>query len=187
MKGFDFDGTLYRGDSTLDFYLFAVQKQPRCLRALPAQLKGAALFGAKHIDRDEFKERFYRFLGYLADVGSLVDDFWKTHGNKVNGLVMDEAAAGDLVISASPAFLLKPFCDRMGLELIASEVDETTGALLGPNCRGKEKVRRFRETYGDLMLDEFYTDSLADTPMTTCARISYLVDGERINRFDKKA
>lgn len=183
MKGFDFDGTLYRGDSTLDFYLFCLRKRLRCLRAVPAQLWGGLLFAAGRIDRVEFKGRFYRFLPKIEDIDGLVACFWKEHGQKVYEQVVAQSAPDDLVISASPTFLLRPFCEAAGMALIASEVDAKTGALLGPNCRGEEKVRRFREAYGDLTLDEFYTDSLADTPMTRCARASYLVVHGSIEPF----
>lgn len=183
MRGFDFDGTLYRGDSTFDFYLFTLRKRSRCARVLPNQLMGIWLFAMKRIDREEFKARFYSFLRYVDDVPGLVEAFWRRHAYKVNEPILRKAVTGDLVISASPSFLLGPFCEHKGLSLIASEVDMTTGALIGPNCRGGEKVRRFREQYGDLILDEFYTDSLVDAPMAACARRSYLVRRSDVKGF----
>lgn len=183
MNGFDFDGTLYRGDSTLDFYFFVVRKQPRCLRALPRQIKGAFLFALKRIDRDEFKECFYCFLRYAHGIDDLIDAFWAKHRSKIYPSVMERVVAGDLVISASPTFLLQPFCSDIGVELIASEVDKAAGKLLGLNCRREEKVRRFHDAYGDIELDEFYSDSLTDTPMAACATKSFLIDHGSIKPF----
>lgn len=183
MNGFDFDGTLYRSDSTFDFWMFALKKCPRCACALPAQLKAAILFVCKRIDREEFKGRFYRFLSYIEGIDVLVNNFWQHYEKKINYCVLQRTQPGDLIISASPRFLLAPFAKKRNLELIASEVDEKSGKLLGLNCRGEEKVRRFREAYRDIVLEEFYTDSQADIPMTHWAKRSYFVKGEVIFDF----
>ena len=85
-------------------------------------------------------------------------------------------APGDLVISASPDFLLREVCERRGLALIASRVDPSTGIYEGRNCNGQEKVARFRELYPDTPVHRFFSDSLGDTPMARLAEEAWLVD-----------
>ncbi len=48
----------------------------------------------------------------------------------------------DVIISASPEFLLRPICNRLGIRhLIASRVDARSGAYDGQNCAtGREGV-----------------------------------------------
>lgn len=181
MKAFDFDGTLYRGDCTVDFYLWCLRKRPKCVFALPKQMRGAFRFALKRIDRNEWKEAFYSFLAYLVDADVLISEFWRSHSKKLNKAVLGFAEEGDVVISASPSFLLCEPCTALGLRLIASEVDRSSGKLLGPNCRGEEKVHRFRSEFGPMRLGEFYTDSLVDTPMMKLAERSYVVHGSRID------
>lgn len=182
-NGFDFDGTLYDGDCTLDFYRFALKQHPRCLVALPAQIIGAALFGLRLLSRDRFKERFYSFLGFLPDIEPLVASFWDAHAKKLKPEVVERASKGDVVVSASPEFLLEPLCAKFGLELVASQVDPRTGKLLGPNCRGSAKVQRLQESGYDPVFSEFYTDSSADLPLVRLAQRSYLVTKQGICEY----
>ena len=62
------------------------------------------------------------------------------------------------------------------IRLIASQVDPHTGRVLGPNCSGQEKVRRFREQYPDAQIEEFYSDSHNDDPLAHLAAKAYFVD-----------
>ena len=41
--------------------------------------------------------------------------------------------------------MLKGICDKLDVNLIASNFDKKTGALIGNNCYGDEKVRRLKE------------------------------------------
>ena len=66
------------------------------------------------------------------------------------------------------------------MSLIASGIDPATGLFEGANCRGEEKVRRFREQYPEGVIDEFYTDSKADLPLARIARKAFAVDGEKV-------
>ena len=83
-----------------------------------------------------------------------------------------------MIISASPEFLLKPICKKLGIKyLIASRVDPSTGMYLGENCYGEEKVRRFKKQF-DTKPEEFYSDSLSDAPMANIAEKAFLVDDD---------
>lgn len=98
---------------------------------------------------------------------------------------IEQQADDDVVISASPAFLLGEICDRKKIRyLIASEVDMHTGICLGQNCRGEEKVKRFYERFGTgVTVDRFYSDSRSDQPMAELASQAYLVKGNKIKEW----
>ena len=81
----------------------------------------------------------------------------------------------DLIISASPEFLLRPAARAVGFALLASPVEQATGLYKGENCHGAEKVRRFREAYGDAPVEGFWSDSRSDTPMAELAERAFLV------------
>ena len=66
-------------------------------------------------------------------------------------------------------------CRRLGVRFLASPVDARTGQLLGPNCRGEEKVRRFRSAYGAAEVERFYSDSCSDAPLAALAQEAFLV------------
>ena len=87
----------------------------------------------------------------------------------------------DVIISASPSFLLCDICKELGIgTLIASEADEKTGKWLRKNCYGAEKVVRYREIFGDEKIDEFYSDSLSDSPLAEIAEKAFVVDYENL-------
>ena len=175
MDVYDFDGTLYRGDSTADFFVWCLRRHPRIVRTLPLTgVAALACFGLHAIDKTQFKRALYRFLPLIPDVQREVERFWRAHERKIGGPC--QAQAGDLVISASPEFLLRDVCARRNLELIASRVDSFTGRVLGPNCSGAEKIVRFREVYPKCEIDRFYSDSRNDDPLAGLAREAFMVD-----------
>ena len=59
MNVYDFDGTIYEGDSTVDFFLYALKNRPSVLRYLPKQICGFILYAAKRIDKTKLKEYFF--------------------------------------------------------------------------------------------------------------------------------
>lgn len=183
MNVFDFDKTLYAGDSTLDFYLFCVRRHPGLVRALPRQLSGAARFALGKLTRDGFKAQFYSFLPLLRDPIAEVEAFWETHLSKMKPAVVQRAHEGDLVISASPEFLLKIPCEKNGWHLLASRVDARTGMVEGANCRGEEKVKRFEASFPNEKIASFYSDSLSDAPLAALAERSYLVKGNEVDEW----
>lgn len=177
MNIYDFDGTLYDGDSTMDFVRFAWKKHPSLLRYLPIQ--GVAFvrhYILKQMDKTAMKEQFYRFFtGFDAD--ALLEEFWDTHQQKVfSWYPGGQQQADDIVISASPEFLLKPICQRLGIRhLIASRVDSRTGAYTGLNCWGPEKVVRLKNELGITHCDNFYSDSHSDQPLADIANKAFLI------------
>ena len=174
MDIYDFDGTLYRGDSTRDFLLWCMRRHPRVATTLPRAVAAAACLGLHLIDKTQFKRALYRFLPSVPDIEREVERFWTAHESRIGGPCRPQP--GDLVISASPEFLLRPACERRGLPLIASQVDPHTGAVLGPNCSGAEKVARFRERHGDASVNRFYSDSRNDDPFAAEAETAFLVN-----------
>ena len=183
MNLYDFDGTVYRGDSTVDFYKFALKKHPLLIRYLPGQGLGFLLHGLKRIDRTELKEYFFSFLkGVSAE--ELVPEFWTSHRDRIFPWYLEQKRSDDLIISASPEFLLRPICEELGAELLASRVDPRTGRFDGPNCKGEEKVRRLRERYGAAHIQKFYSDSRSDTPLALLAEEAYLVTDGKPERWD---
>ena len=176
MNVYDFDGTIYDGDSSVDFWLFCIRRNPSVfLRCFPRLLNGAVLYALRRITKERWKERFFSFLNYIPADEMLVSRFWEQRSGRIKPWYLDRKQADDVIISASPAFLLEPVCRRLGVLLIASEVNPSTGRFSGLNCSGNEKVRRFREKYPDGVIEEFYTDSKKDLPLAATARQSYIV------------
>ena len=184
MNVYDFDGTIYNGDSSVDFWLFCSRRNPSVFfRCLPRLIKGAALYALGRIPKEAWKEKFFSFLNYMPADETLVRSFWETHFRRIKKWYLDRKQGNDLIISASPVFLLSPVSKRLGVSLIASEVDPETGRFSGRNCSGDEKVRRFRLACPNESVDEFYTDSRKDLPMAGLAARAYLVRGNTVRQL----
>ena len=176
MNVFDFDYTIYQGDSTVEFYRFCRRKKPSLLwRYGMEQLFGFVYYGMGGVSKTALKEYFFSFLRGIPDVSAWVEEFWSSRMDNFVPWLQEVQQPGDLVISASPEFLLKPVCEKLGLALIASRVDPQTGKFDGENCRGEEKVTRYRAQYGETAVENFYSDSLSDLPMAKIAEKAWFV------------
>lgn len=184
MNVYDFDHTIYRGDCTLDFLRFCTRRHPSSLRAMPQILVTAVLFQSGKCTREVFKETFYGFLRYVPDVKSEVQKFWNTHMRKCMPWYEKQKREDDIIISASPDFLVSVACARLGVRWIASRVDEKTGKLLGANCRGEEKVRRLSQEYPEAKVECFYSDSVSDEPLAAIAAYPFRVRRGRAEEWE---
>ena len=180
MNVYDFDKTIYKGDSTLDFYFWCVKRNPFIILVLPIQFLGFLLYKLKLKDKDYFKQKFYFFLKYINYSESIIDEFWREKIYKITDWYLSQKEDTDIIISASPEFLLKPLEKKLDInKVIASKVDPMTGKLLSKNCYGEEKVIRFLEIYKNKKIHKFYSDSLSDIPLAKLAKVSFLVNQKK--------
>ncbi|MGN0836653.1 MAG: HAD-IB family phosphatase [Akkermansia sp.] len=179
MNIYDFDKTIYRGDSSVDFCFFCLRRHPRALRFLPRFLFALLRYKVGRCEKEALKSAFFSFLRDVPDVAGCVEQFWRIHSSRIEAWYQQQRRADDVIISASPEFLLAPMAAQLGVQLIATGVDTRTGALLTPNCKGAEKVRRLRALFGEAVRAEaFYSDSLSDTPLARLAERAYLIRGQ---------
>lgn len=187
MNVYDFDKTIYDGDSTLDFYKFCLKKQPQLIFILPIQLLAFIKYKLGFIEKLSFKEEFYSFLKYLKRRDEYLLSFWEENHTKIRSWYIDQSKETDLIISASPEFLLKPICGKLNVSLIASIVDFNTGKCLEENCYGLEKVNRYRKVYSDTPIHNFYSDSLSDAPLAEISNKAFIVSNDVISEWPQKS
>lgn len=185
MNVYDFDKTIYAGDSTTDFSMFVLKRHPICFIHLPAVAAAAVFMGAKWYTKDRFKGILYKYLKHIPDIDAEVEEFWGSHRKNIQDWYLIQKKTTDLIISASPVFLLEPVAKELGVSLIASPVDKKTGELLGPNNCGEAKVKRFKEVYGTETVESFYSDSDDDLPMARLAERAYKVKNGEISPWKK--
>ena len=189
MNVYDFDKTIYRGDSSIDFFFFCLKRHPRLVINIPYQLTGFIMYGIKKIDKTQLKETFFSFLKLVSSPEKEVELFWGKNKYKIEKWYFEKRKGDDVVVSTSPEFLVAPICKMLEVhDLIGSVVDVQNGKFLQKNCRGEEKVRRFRNAFPKGEIQEFYSDSNSDRPMATIAKNAYKVNrGGEIVNWNKKA
>lgn len=179
---YDFDDTIYDGDSSVEFFKYALKKNKKVLLTIPSILFAFALYMLKIKEKEYFKSKFFSFVKYFDNVENEVESFWKKNYSKIKDFYLKQHKDTDIIISASPDFLLKPVAKKYKFKLIASNVSIKTGKF-EKNCYGEEKVKRLNE-YGYKKCNKFYSDSLSDTPLKNIAKESFIVKGNDIIKWN---
>ena len=181
MNVYDFDETIFHPDSSFCFFCYCLRHRTlavsKCIPSAVFQFVNYLLHGGK--DAKELKEALFSFLNRIDNVEYLVDSFWKEHSGQIADWYLEQKREDDVIISASPEFLLHPVAELLGVDLIATLMNPYNGKIKGKNCHDREKVRRFRERYSDAQIDEFYSDSFVDEPMARIAGKAFLVRGSK--------
>lgn len=180
INGYDFDKTIYYDDSSVDFYFFCLKKNKKVLLQLPVQIWALFLYIIRIIDKTKFKEKVFSFLKRIDDVDNYVKEFWELNYKKIKNWYFAQKEDSDVIISASPEFLLKPLEKKLKVKVIASKVDKKTGKFLDKNCHDYEKVKRYEKEIGKKKLKSFYSDSMSDKPMMDYAQEAYLIKKDNI-------
>lgn len=184
MNVYDFDRTIYDGDSTKDFYIFCLKRHKKILLDLPSLFYYFLKYYVFKIGtKTQFKEKMYNFLKH-CNIDKDLDDFWKKYECRIKGWYLNQKKADDVIISASPEFLLKPLEQNIGFNVIASKVDKYTGKYDGKNCYYDEKVKRFYQDYPQGIIDEFYSDHYSDEPLAKISQKAYIIKGDKIINWD---
>jgi len=193
VAAFDVDGTLTTRDCVVPF-LQRVSGSARLLTriaARPAALAGAAI----RRDRDRLKAMAMRaaFTGRATTAVEAVGTAFAEHVHRSwlrpdtpRRLAWHQDEGHRVVlVSASLGAYLYPLADLLGVEdvlcteAVVGDDGRYTGAMVGANCRGPEKVRRLRSWMADAGLADAtlwaYGDSAGDRELLACADRALLV------------
>jgi hypothetical protein len=180
MNGYDFDKTIYDGDSSTDFFVYMILHRPYLLIFSLWYLVVVCLYGMKILSKKKTKECLFFFVPCHKDINKIVEKFWDKNIGKVFDWYKQIQKDDDLIISASLSFVLEPAMKRLGIKnYICTNFDIKTGKVIGENCYGKQKFVSFKVRFPDTKLEAFYSDSLSDLPMLRVAVAAYLVKNKR--------
>ena len=179
VAAFDFDGTLTRRDTLVPF-LARVAGRRRLTMAL------AAAAPARRGGRDALKvEVLRRVLGGMPAERFLAEA--RDYGRRLPGRFRPEVVEHlrhhqqegheVVLVSASLAAYLQPVVELLGFDgLCAVEMEvgddgHLTGAIVGANCRGTEKVRRLEAWLGGARPEHLwaYGNSAGDRALLAAA------------------
>lgn len=186
MVGYDFDKTIYKGDSSTDFFFYMIFSRPYLLLFVPYFLIVFALYGMKILKKKKFKECVFFFVPLYSNIDKIVDKFWARNANKLmKWYPPQKQDENDIIVSASLLFIIKPVLEMLNIKnYIATNYNVKTGKIYGDNCYGEAKVNEFKRVYPKAKLEAFYSDSLSDLPMMKLAKKAYLVNGETVTEID---
>ena len=170
---YDFDGTIYLDNSLKEFSIFCAKKKPIILICFPIQMFFLLLFRL-NITKD--LSHFYLFLRLLkkSEKENLIKEFWDLNEDKVCKWYLDQKKETDIIVSASPEFLIKEISNRLGVSCIASDISIETGKNYR-TCRGKDKVVMFYEKYPNTIINESYGNAKSDYYIMEEGKCGYFV------------
>ena len=186
---YDFDGTIYDGDSTVDFTRFCLRRHPTLLLALPRFAWVCLRLAAGRAGLREMKSVLFSEMARRFSLEDEARQFWQQPKTRAKLGAWFETTPRDVPIviaSASPEFELRYAAALLGVEtLIGTRCDTATGLLTGPNCKGEEKLRRMEEAVGPYTIRAMYTDSVkSDGPLLRKAQQGYILRHGAVSRYD---
>lgn len=185
MNGYDFDKTIYDGDSSTDFFLYMVLTRTYLLLFFPWFLMVVFLYGLKVLSKKKTKQFLFFFIPWFKNIDQIVEKFWDKKIGKVFQWYKDQQKENDLIISASLDFVLVPAMKRLGIKnYFCTLYNKKTGKIIGENCYGKQKYIRFQAKFNGVVLKSFYSDSMSDYPMMRIAEEAYLVKNKVPHAID---
>jgi HAD phosphoserine phosphatase-like hydrolase, family IB len=172
---YDFDKTIYNGETSTDFMLFFLKRNPKYIIRIFNALYSLVYY-KKNLKKS--KEIFFKILNGL-DIKFLkeeINEFWKVKKDKIFSWVYDEIfenkkIADELIlISATPSIFLDGISKELGFDkLLSTEFENLNevfnSKIIGANCKGEEKVRRLNNYISDYNILKFYSDSMSDKPL----------------------
>ena len=159
MRVYDFDNTIYNGESVVDFFMFLLNIFQKLFVFLPIVSYIAVLYKTGKLDT----KQVYQLANNYSDVVKKYQD-----------------VADDIIITASPNILIQKIQPYLKTKrIICTDYDLENGKL-NFLCLGKNKVDALKKQYPDITIDEFYTDSLNDMPLIDISKTAYLVAGNKM-------
>ena len=181
MNVYDFDDTILYGDTERYFIPWAFKNYPHLQSYYSEYIFYLTIQDMGLITRDDSRPHMYAFLNALENIDEIVEKFWDEHEKFIKKWYFDLQRKDDVIISASPEFLLVPICKRLGINhLIASFMDKKTGKLTDKFNYADRKVFRFRQVFGDQTPECFYSDSESDRFMARISAKAVKVIGDEL-------
>jgi phosphatidylglycerophosphatase C len=185
---FDFDGTITTKDTLLEFLLFykGIVKVGLGLLIFSPVLLAYAL---KLLPNWKAKQILLKYFIGNTDAKLFNTSCQEFADRKLPDLVRRKAIDmirqhlrnNDtvVVVSASPENWVGPWCDKLGVKYLATQLDvkdhKITGNICGKNCYGPEKVTRLKSQYSISDYNEIiaYGDSSGDREMLGIAHHNF--------------
>lgn len=177
MNVYDFDETIFTGDSEDRFFDFMFKKKG--FRHYKINFKFFDLLNKAHLmKKTKSREHQYAFLNKIDDIESVTEEYWNEVEKYMKPWYNDAKKDDDIIASGTPGFLLEPIMKRLGLtNLVATKMNRHTGKIDGDFAVGEFKIVNFKEKFGTDCIDKFYSDAYSDHYVADYAKEAYVIHG----------
>lgn len=186
MNVYDFDKTIFVGDTEDRFFEFMFKKKG--FRHYKIAFKLYDIMNKMHlITKTRSRELQYRFLKDIDDLDATLTAYWAEIEQYMMPWYNDVKRDDDVIASGTPRFILEPIVKKLGIGgLVATEMDPKTGKIDGDFAIGEFKPVNFKNQYGLDCIDKFYSDAYSDHYLAEYAKEAYVVhDDQQITEWNE--
>lgn len=178
MNIYDFDNTIFKGDSSVKFLFYSLLRYPFIvIISLFKSLYAIITFK----EYDIIKSKMFSFVKHINNYNEYLDKYVDSKMKYIKKFYLDKQKDNDVIISATFDFIIERFCNRLNIKyFIASKYDIDKCMIIGKNCKGEEKVKQFYLNFKDPIVNETYSDSDSDIPMLKLGKVAYKVKGNKL-------
>lgn len=186
MNIYDFDDTIFAGDSSVRFIRYSLLRHPfKVSWCFLKSSKEGIKYLFKKSDFGNVKSKLFSFVKDINNLDEYMNEYVLKNQHHIKKFYLEQRQDDDVVISASFDFIVRPFCEKLGIKhIIATLYDTKKGCIIGKNCKGKEKIVRFKQIIKNPKVENAYSDSLSDIPMFEIAQNAFLVKDEELIPYD---
>jgi hypothetical protein len=175
MNVYDFDGTIFYSDCAVGFALWCIKRHPKLLVTfMPGMIKTLILYKFGKVPNYRLQRKMFSYLTMIDDFDTQIEKYWDKYESRISKWYLAQKKPDDLIISASPDCIIGTIAKRLGVNSVATEYDREYGVFLNNLMYAKEKARYIFD-HDFPVIENFYSDSLADTPLALCAEKAHLV------------
>lgn len=175
MNVYDFDGTIFYSDCSIGFAFWCMNRHPKLwFTFFPGLIRELIRYKMGKIPNHRLQRKMFSYLTMIDDFDVQIEKYWDKYEKKISEWYLSQKRPDDLIISASPECIIGPIAKRLEVNYVASEYDREFGVFTNNLMYAKEKAKYIMDQ-GLPMIENFYSDSLADTPLALCAEKAHLV------------
>lgn len=180
MKVFDFDNTLYDGESLVDFFEFLCDKKDELRKYKKLVKIMLKLYEMNMLPTSLIKKELNKHKNDVSfntnNIDKYVNEFWDKNKHKLNKDLIKLINKDDLIITASLDVLLNPIRKELKTKHIISSIANIEKKDIDFICYKENKVLKYKELYKEELIDVLYTDSYADKPLMDISKKVILID-----------
>lgn len=185
MNVYDFDNTILKGDT--EWYFFDYINDNKLLSDLNLK-KIAKLFKKRIINNRVYIKNINKYYKIIVkNINNLEENiikFWEKYKNNIKSFYIKNKKDDDVISSATPAFLLTPIFKYLKINnYIAPEYNFKTYKFNKNFNYGKNKVKNFIKQYGNVQIENFYSDSDSDIGLAKLAKTPIKVTDEKLENW----
>ena len=175
MNVYDFDGTIFPTDCSIGFFIWCMKRHPKlCFTFAPKVVINLIKRKMGIMPEYLMQRKFFCYLTLIDDFDEQIERYWDKNEKKIAPWYLAQKRPDDLIISASPDCIIGPIAKRLGVNFMATEFSREHGVFLNNLMYAQEKAQ-YMIDHGFPVIENFYSDSLADTPLALCAEKAHLV------------